>query len=154
MRCIVCIAIAVFGIGLSWRGIYPPKKGKCPFREGVERKLTEHKGIVVGPGESTVDVCGTDSVVMSATGGRVTDVLSIQSMIYVRIQIDTLVYTYADIDRSLVREGQLVKAGQPIAIARQGRIEFFVSNYLGRIFRHPEEYVDCVCELPKAPGEN
>jgi hypothetical protein len=117
------------------------------------KKLTEHKGIVPGPGESTVDIWGKDSVVLSATDGRVTDVMDIQGIKYISIRMDTAIYTYADINRALVQEGQRVNAGQQIAIAREGRIEFFVSNYLGRIFRHPDAYVDCVCELAKATGE-
>jgi len=96
---------------------------------------------------------GQDSVVLSATDGGVTDVMDIQGIKYISIRIDTTIYTYADIDRALVQEGQRVKSGQPIAIAREGRIEFFVSNYLGRIFRHPDSYVDCLCELPKATPE-
>jgi hypothetical protein len=147
---------SIFGItfaflylaGPTQDGLYLPKKGQCPFKDGIMKKLTAHKGIVVGPGESTVDIWGTDSIVRSATNGRVTDVIYIQSMKYISIRHDTTIYTYADIDRALVQEGQQVTAGQPIAIAGDGRIEFFVSNYLGRILRHPGDYVDCVCELP------
>src|SRR3984893_9751956 len=127
----------------------PPKKGKCPFKDGIIRKLTEHHGVMLGSGESTVDIWGKDSVVLSATDGRVTDVIYIQGIKYVSIRVDTTIYTYADIDRALVQEGQPVKSGQPIAIAREGRIEFFVANYLGRQFGNPDAYVDCVCELPK-----
>lgn len=126
-----------------------PKKAKCPFKAGVMKKLTEHKGVVLGSGESTVDIWGKDTIVLSATDGRVTDVIYIQGIKYVSIRVDTTVYTYADIDRALVQDGQPVKSGQPIAIARDGRIEFYVANYLGRQFRNPDAYVDCVCELPK-----
>ncbi len=87
---------------------------------------------------------------MSATDGRVKDVIDIQGIKYVSIRVDTTIYTYADIDRALVQEGQPVKSGQPIAVAREDWIEFFVANYFGRQFRNPDAYVDCVCELPKA----
>jgi len=113
------------------------------------KKLTEHHGVFVGSGESTVDIWGKDSVVLSATDGRVADVISLQNIKYISIRVDTTIYTYADIDRALVHEGEPVKAGQPIAIAGEDRIEFFVGNYLGRQFRNPDAYVDCVCELPK-----
>jgi hypothetical protein len=126
-----------------------PKKGKCPFKDGVVKKLTEHHGVFVGSGESTVDISGKDSIVLSATDGRVKDVIDIQGIKYVSVRVDTTIYTYADIDRALVHEGQPVKSGQPIAFAREDRIEFFVANYLGRQFRDPGAYVDCVCELPK-----
>lgn len=53
----------------------------------------------------------------------------------------------------LVREGQRIMAGQPIAIARKNRIEFYVGNYLDKIYRNPDGYVDCICELPKAAPE-
>jgi hypothetical protein len=114
------------------------------------KKLTEHHGVVLGSGESTVDIWGKDSVVLSATDGRVKDVIDIQGIKYVSVRVDTTIYTYADIDPALVHEGQPVKSGQPIAIAREDRIEFFAANYLGRQFRNPDAYVDCVCELPKA----
>lgn len=150
MKSILGITIAViYLIGTIKDSSNPPKKAKCPFKDGIMKKLTEHQGIVLGSGESTVDIWGKDSVVFSATNGRVTDAVNIQGMKYVRIQVDTTVYTYADIDRALVQEGQSVKSGQPIAIAREGRIEFFVSNYLGRQFLDPDAYVDCICELPK-----
>jgi len=87
---------------------------------------------------------------LAATDGRVTEVIYIQGIKYVSIRSDTTIYTYADIDRALVQEGQPVKSGQPIAIARERPIEFFVPNYLGRQFRNPDAYVDCICELPKA----
>jgi len=118
------------------------------------RKLTDHRGVVVGPGESTVDIDGTDSLVLSATDGWVKDVIPMQDILYITIRTDTTVYAYADIDRPLVSEGQRIIAGQPIAIARQNRIEFYVSNYLGQIFRNPAAYVDCICELPKEKPEN
>jgi hypothetical protein len=125
-----------------------PIKGKCPFKDGIMRKLTHH-GFILGTEESSVDICGKDSVVLSATNGRVTDVVRLSYTLFITISVDTTVYTYSDIDRSLVQEGQIVKAGQAIAIAREQRIAFFVSNYLKRIFRNPDWYVDCVCELPK-----
>ena len=127
---------------------FPPQKGKCPFKDGIMRKLT-HRGIILGTEESTVDICGIDSMVLSATGGRVTDVIRLNYTMYISIRVDTTIYTYADIDRPLVQERQMIKAGQPIAIAREKRIAFFVSNYLNKIFRNPDGYVDCVCELPK-----
>jgi hypothetical protein len=141
--------VFIYFIGSANDSFIPPRKGKCPFKDGVMKKLTEHKGVVLGSGESTVDIWGKDSIVLSATDGRVTDVIYIQGIKYVSIRADTTIYTYADIDLALVHEGQLVKSGQPIAIAREDRIEFFVANYLGRQFRNPDAYVDCVCELPK-----
>lgn len=126
----------------------PPQKGKCPFKNGVMRKLT-HRGFILGMEGCTVDICGNDSVVVSATNGTVTDIIGLRNALYITIKVDTTVYTYSDIDRPLVHEGQQVKAGQPIAIAREKRIAFFVSNYLNRIFRNPDGYVDCICELPK-----
>jgi hypothetical protein len=150
MKSILGIIIAIiYLIGPTMDWFSQPKKAKCPFKAGVMKKLTEHKGVVLGSGESTVDIWGKDSIVLSATDGRVTDVIYIQGIKYVSIRVDTTVYTYADIDRALVQEGQPVKSGQPIAIARDGRIEFYVANYLGRQFRNPDAYVDCVCELPK-----
>ena len=130
--------------------IYPPKKAKCPFKNGVLKKLTEHHGAILGPGQSTVDIWGTDSIIVSATDGRVTDVISVQGTPFIRIQTDTTIFFYADFDHPLVREGQQVRAGQPIAFSSDNQIEFYVANNLGKIFHHPEEYVDCVCELPKA----
>ncbi len=151
MKSILGITTAIIClIGPIKNSFNPPKKAKCPFKDGIMKKLTEHHGVVLGSGESTVDIWGKDSVVLSATDGRVTDVIYIQGIKYVSIRVDTTIYTYADIDRALVQEGQPVKSGQPIAIAREGRIEFFVANYLGRQFRNPDTYVDCVCELPKA----
>jgi hypothetical protein len=139
----------IYLIGSANDSFIPPRKGKCPFKDGIMKKLTEHHGVFVGSGESTVDIWGKDSVVLTAADGRVTDVIYIQGIKYVSIRVDTTIYTYADIDRALVQEGQPVKSGQPIAIARESRIEFFVANYLGRQFRNPDAYVDCVCELPK-----
>jgi hypothetical protein len=131
---------------------FPPQKGKCPFKDGVIRALGNHKGGLVGSSpESTVDVCGKDSVVLSARNGTVINVIGMQSAICIQIQIDTTVFTYSDIDRPLVREGQLVVSGQPIAIATGKSIAFFVGNPFGKIFHHPEAYVDCICELPKQP---
>jgi len=151
MKSILGITTAIiYLIGPIKDSSNPPKKAKCPFKDGIMKKLTEHHGVVLGSGESTVDIWGKDSVVFSATDGRVTDVIYIQGIKYVSIRVDTTIYTYADIDRALVQEGQSVKSGQAIAIARGGRIEFFVANYLGRQFRNPDAYVDCVCELPKA----
>jgi hypothetical protein len=150
MKSILGIIIAIiYLIGPTMDWFSQPKKAKCPFKAGVMKKLTEHKGVVLGSGESTVDIWGKDTIVLSATDGRVTDVIYIQGIKYVSIRVDTTVYTYADIDRALVQDGQPVKSGQPIAIARDGRIEFYVANYLGRQFRNPDAYVDCVCELPK-----
>jgi hypothetical protein len=103
---------------------------------------------MAGNEESTVDICGKDTVVLSATDGRVTDVIRLGHILYITIRVDTTNYTYIDIDRPLVQEGQMIKAGQAIAIAREQRIAFYVSNYLNRIFRNPDAYVDCVCELP------
>jgi hypothetical protein len=151
MKLLLGVTIAfVYLIGSANDSFIPPRKAKCPFKEGIMKKLTEHHGVFVGSGESTVDIWGKDSVVLSATDGHVTDVIYIQGIKYVSIRSDTTIYTYADIGRALVQEGQPVKSGQPIAIAREGRIEFFVANYLGRQFRNPDAYVDCVCELPKA----
>lgn len=151
MKSLLGMTVAfVYLIGSANDSFIPPKKGKCPFKEGIMKKLTEHHGVFVGSVESTVDIWGKDSVVLSATDGRVTDVISIQNIRYISIRVDTIIYTYADIDRALVHEGQPVKSGQPIAIAREDRIEFYVANYLGRQLRNPDVYVDCVCELPKA----
>jgi Peptidase family M23 len=151
MKSLLGITIAfIYLIGSANDSFLPPRKGKCPFKDGIMKKLTEHHGVFVGSAESTVDIWGKDSVVLSATDGRVTDVIYIQGIKYVSIRGDTTIYTYADIDRALVQEGQLIKSGQPIGVAREGRIEFFVANYLGRQFRNPDAYVDCVCELPKA----
>jgi hypothetical protein len=150
MKSLLGMTIAfIYLIGSANDSFIPPRKGKCPFKDGIMKKLTEHHGVFVGSGESTVDIWGKDSVVLSAADGRVTDVIYIQGIKYVSIRVDTTIYTYADIDRSLVQEGQPVKSGQPIAIARECRIEFYVANYLGRQFRNPDAYVDCVCELPK-----
>ena len=38
-----------------------------------------------------------------------------------------------EIDRPLVKEGDMVKAGQAIGVAGEKRISFYVSNYLNRI---------------------
>jgi hypothetical protein len=143
------ITAIIYLIGSTKVWFDTPKKGKCPFKDGIMKKLTEHHGVVLGSGESTVDILGKDSIVLSATDGRVKDVIDIQGIKYVSVRVDTTIYTYADIDRALVHEGQPVKSGQLIAIAREDRIEFFVANYLGRQFRDPSAYVDCVCELPK-----
>ena len=149
MKSILNITVAIiYLIGSTEGWLGTPKKGKCPFKDGIMKKLTEHDNVTLGSGESTVDIWGKDSVVLSATDGRVTDVISVQGIKYISIRVDTAIYTYADIDRALVHEGQPVKAGQPIAIAREDRIEFFVGNYLGRQFRNPDAYVECVCELP------
>ena len=143
---IACICL----IGSANDSFSPAKKAKCPFKDGIMKKLTGHHGVFVGSEESTVDIWGKDSVVLSATDGRVADVIFMQGIKYVSIRVDTTIYTYADIDRALVQEGQPVKSGQPIAIAREDRIEFDVANYLGKQFSNPNAYVDCVCELPKA----
>jgi hypothetical protein len=154
MKSLLGMTIAfIYLIGSANDSFIPPRKGKCPFKDGIMTKLTEHHGVILGSGESTVDIWGKDSVVLSATDGRVTDVIDIQGIKYVRIRVDTTIYTYADIDRALVHEGQPVKSGQPIADAREDRIEFLVTNYLGRQFRNPDAYVDCVCELPKAVNQ-
>ena len=150
MKSILDITIAIICLVGSTKGwLGTPEKGKCPFKDGIMKKPTEHFGVFIGSVESTVDIWGKDSIVLSATDGRVTDVISVQGIKYISIRIDTTIYTYADIDRALVHEGQPVKADQPIAIAGEDRIEFFVGNYLGRQFRNPDAYVDCVCELPK-----
>jgi len=58
MKSILGIAIAtLFLIGPKGWFDSPPK-AKCPFKDGIMKKLTEHKGIVIGPGESTVDIWG------------------------------------------------------------------------------------------------
>lgn len=150
MKSILIITFAIIYLIGSTKGWFDShKKGKCPFKDGTMKKLTEHHGVVLGSEESTVDIWGKDSIVLSATDGRVTDVINIQNIEYVSIRTDTTIYEYADIDSALVHEGQPIKSGQPIAIAREGRIEFLVSNYFGRQFRDPAAYVDCVCELPK-----
>ena len=113
------------------------------------RRLATRTGVTLGTVESTVDIWGNDSVVVSATAGRVMDVIRENVTMYITIRTDTTNYTYIDIDRSLVKEGQLVQAGQAIAIATEKRISFYVSNFLNKIFRNPDAYVDCVCELPK-----
>ena len=143
------IAIAIICLwGPSESRGFPPQKGKCPFKDGIMRKLTHH-GFILGTEESTVDICGKDSMVLSATSGRVTDVIRLNYTMYITIRLDTTIYTYADIDRPLVQEGQMIKVGQAIAVARERRIAFFVSNYLNKIFRDPDSYVDCTCELLK-----
>jgi len=144
------MAIAIvylFGPGMDRDFLHP--KGKCPFKGGVIRKLTQPKGIIIGTEESTVDISGNDSIVLSAADGRVMEVIGLQYTSYLTIKVDTTIYTYIDIDRPLVQEGQVVKAGQEIAIARGKRIAFFVSNYHNKIFRNPDAYVDCTCELIK-----
>ena len=124
-------------------------KGRCPLKDGIMRPLATRTGIIVGTEKSTVDIWGSDSVVVSATAGRVMDVIREDYTMFIIIRSDTTNYTYIDLDRSLVKEGQLVQAGQVIAIAKEKRISFYVSNFLNRIFRNPDAYVDCVCELPK-----
>jgi hypothetical protein len=124
----------------------PPVKGKCPFKEGVIRKSVHGSGVILGTEECTVDVWGKDSMVLSATNGRVMDVMRLYAL-YITIRTDTTNYTYIEIDRPLVKEGEMVKAGQVIGIAKDKRISFFVSNYLNKIFCDPCAYVDCSCEL-------
>jgi hypothetical protein len=102
--------------------------------------------IILGAEESTMDVWSKDSIVLSATNGRVMDVMRVH-ILYIIIRTDTTNYTYIEIDRPLVKEGEMVKAGQAIGIAKKKRISFFVSNYLNKIFRDPYAYVDCACEL-------
>jgi hypothetical protein len=150
---LVLSAICLFGPAMP--SGFPPKTGKCPFKDGIIRKLTAHSGILVGSSpESTVDVWGKDSLVLSATNGKVINVIGMRpGASYIQIQIDTTVYTYSDIDRALVQEGQFVRSGQPIAIAADSSIAFYVGNYLGKIYHHPEAYVDCVCQLPNQPSQ-
>ncbi len=78
MKSMLGIAIAILYPTVGPKGwFHTPQKGKCPFKDGNMKKLTEHKGIVIGPGESTVDIWGKDSVVLSATDGRVTDIVKL-----------------------------------------------------------------------------
>jgi hypothetical protein len=77
------------------------------------------------------------------------DVIHENYTMFITVRTDTTNYTYIDLERSLVKEGQLIDAGQPIAIAKGNRISFYVSNFLNKIFRNPDAYVDCICELQK-----
>lgn len=111
---------------------------------------------VIGTMKATVQIVGKDSLVRSATNGRVRDVsggLDFDSRSVgarVAIMRDTATYTYYGFDSCLVKEGQLVKAGQVIGFAKSHKIYFVVSNYLyTHMSATPQNYVDCICELPK-----
>ena len=147
MRMTILVFVCLFGFGM--KGYQPgPKKGKCPFREGIMRKMTTRTAIL-GTTESTVDIYGKDSVVLSAVDGRVMQIYPFDGHGVIEIRKDTTVYTYWHLDRSFVKEGQMVIAGQPIAAAKDSVIGFFVSNNFHKIFRDPDAHVDCVCELAK-----
>lgn len=140
---------------VGFMGYQPaPKKGLCPLKEGIIRPINPDSS-VIGTMKATVQIVGQDSLVRSATDGRVREITpdlvhSGYSNVRVAIIRDTATYTYYGFDSCLVREGQLVKAGQVIGFAKTHKIYFFVSNYLyTHISVTPQNYVDCTCELPK-----
>ena len=38
----------IYLIGFATDSFIPPIKGKCPFKDGIMKKLTEHHGVFVG----------------------------------------------------------------------------------------------------------
>jgi hypothetical protein len=140
----IFVLIAVYLTGYQQPG--RPGKGKCPLRDGVMKKM-EFNSVMVGTEASNVDIVGKDSVVISATDGRVMEAYSLNyTDKIVQIQRDTTLYTYWDMDSCVVREGQMVKAGQVIGFSAKSKITFFVGNNRNRIFTNPAYYVDCTSE--------
>ena len=128
------------------------------------RKMTP-SDVVLGVAESNVDIFGKDSLVLSPINGRVWDVRKLpatyrtsdnpawtgRSGAYsVRISRDSTIYNCWDMDSCLVKEGQVIKAGEIIGYSRTRRISFFVSNFLGKIYNEPSSFLDCVDEVGKA----
>jgi hypothetical protein len=123
-----------------------PGKGKCPLMGGRLKKM-EFNSVMVGSEVSNVDIVGKDSVVISATDGRVMEAYNLTyTEKIVQIQRDTTLYTYWDMDSCVVHEGQVVKSGQVIGFSAKHRITFFVGNNRNRIFTNPGYYVDCVSD--------
>jgi hypothetical protein len=147
------VALSIGFIGFV--AVQPAPKKTCPIKDGIIRPVESWESIS-GTMKGTVQIIGIDSLVRSATDGRVRDIdggvelfsRSVGSRI--AIYHDTATYSYSGIDSCLVKEGQVVKAGQVIGFAKKHKVYFFVSNWLyTHISTTPQNYVDCVCELPK-----
>ncbi|MBS1659750.1 MAG: peptidoglycan DD-metalloendopeptidase family protein [Bacteroidetes bacterium] len=130
-----------------------PPKGRCPLKDGI---MTSVKGVSSYIGASSTGVItGKDSLVLAPKTGWVMEFYP-EGFGFdhtITIRVDTTMYVYNNVDVFVVKEHQKVLAGQVIGYARKKTITFYATNLYQKKYLHPDEFLDCVCEMTKPAPE-